>query len=140
VSRRTASILVCRGCCCGSRTKHPGVNHEADLRRICEAALAGGVRVRVTGCLGVCSASNLAVVRSQEGPARWIGGLHQRHVLRALLRWIADGLDPHATPHPLERNTVSTGRQQQVTAAVLMASTGPDVDLPTPISVELKGV
>ena len=58
------TILVCRGCCCGTAQKHPDVDHEAQLR-VLEAAAAktAGARVRAVDCVDECSRSNVIVVR-----------------------------------------------------------------------------
>lgn len=63
-------MWVCRGCCCGTKAKHPGVDHrglETQIRTVAERA---GLRYQVTGCLGPCAQGNIVVVR-REGLLRW---------------------------------------------------------------------
>lgn len=85
-------VLVCRGCCCGNRLKHPGIDHDAQLASI-EAAVArlpGGV-VRVTECLGQCSSSNVVVVRAARPDAQWIGNLLGPVLTASFCAWLTDG-------------------------------------------------
>ena len=69
---------MCRDCCCGSRAKQPGVDHDAQLDRL-RAALPAPHRVRVSDCLDVCAQSNVIVVHpappARRGGARpvWFG-------------------------------------------------------------------
>jgi hypothetical protein len=80
------TVLVCRACCCGT-AKHAGFDHDAQLERI-RAAAAGidGARVRVVGCLDVCSRSNVVV------------GIVTEASTTALCDWLAAG--GPATPRP----------------------------------------
>jgi hypothetical protein len=93
-----ATVLVCRGCCCGSVDKHPAVDHDGQLHALMTAATRGAVRVRVTDCLGCCERSNVVVVRA--GAERWwFGGLLGPGTVAGLARWIAGGA---ASPPPDE--------------------------------------
>jgi hypothetical protein len=76
------SVLVCRGCCCGT-DKHPDVDHDGQLAQL-EAA---GARCHVVDCLGPCDRSNVVVVRRDE--ARWwFGEVFDAGPLAA---WVAQG-------------------------------------------------
>lgn len=92
---RPPSVLVCRGCCCGT-DKHPDVDHdgqEAALR-----AVAG--RFYTPDCLGPCERSNVVVVRS--GATRtWFGEILDDQHIAALATWIAGGADTAALPTSL---------------------------------------
>jgi (2Fe-2S) ferredoxin len=59
-------VYVCRGCCCGTRRKHPQSDERA-LRRIVGRS---GLRWRTTDCLGPCGQGNVVVVRA-AGTYRW---------------------------------------------------------------------
>lgn len=98
------TVLVCRACCCGT-AKHAGFDHDAQLERI-RAAAAGidGARVRVVGCLDVCSRSNVVVVRDRRvgldasRRSTWLGGIVTEASTTALCDWLAAG--GPATPMP----------------------------------------
>lgn len=79
-----ALVTVCRGCCCGTRAKHPGTDHAGQLAAL-RAALSGtAVRLRITDCLDACEHSNVVIV-SPSGAGRRAGG---RPV------WLGEVLDP----------------------------------------------
>lgn len=90
------SVLVCRGCCCGT-SKHPDVDHDAQIDTL-RAHLPDELRARLflVDCLGPCSRSNVVVVR-RHGVRRWFGEVLDVEVTRALAEWVragADGLPP----------------------------------------------
>jgi (2Fe-2S) ferredoxin len=65
------TVLLCRGCCCGTEAKHPDVDHDAQ-RDALAAALGEDDRLHTVDCLGPCERSNVVVVRT--GPTRtWFG-------------------------------------------------------------------
>lgn len=85
------TVLVCRGCCCGTERKHPDVDHAAQLAAL-EAAVVGvpGGRVRVVDCLDECSRSNVVVVRDRATGTRvWLGEVNEAAVTDALADWLA---------------------------------------------------
>jgi predicted metal-binding protein len=95
--RRTV-VLLCRGCCCGTRAKHPQVDHEAQEQLLETAAEQHpGVELRVVDCLDECDRSNVAVLRRPGAPARerdtWLGGLLTDRAGTALAGWLAAGGD-----------------------------------------------
>ncbi|MEM9201277.1 MAG: hypothetical protein AAGC53_06445 [Actinomycetota bacterium] len=72
--RPASSVLVCRGCCCGSATKLPDIDHDAQVGDLRAAAEDVGARFHVVDCLGPCSEKNVVVVR--DGSQRhWLGGI-----------------------------------------------------------------
>ncbi len=91
-------VLLCRGCCCGTRAKHPKVDHDAQERAL-ETAADGhpGVELRVVECLDECERSNVAVLRRPGAPAKerdtWLGGLLTGSATAALADWIGQGGD-----------------------------------------------
>lgn len=91
-------LLLCRDCCCGSPTKHPGVDHDALRDALLEgAARVDGprVRARVVDCLAQCDRSNVVLVRDFATGGRphdtWLGGVLDHDLVAAVLRWAADG-------------------------------------------------
>jgi predicted metal-binding protein len=107
------TMLVCRGCCCGTTRKHPELDHGAQLARLREAAAAGGAKVIATDCLGPCDRSNVVVLR---GPAAdgcatvWIAQLLEDEatdLLAAFLRAPDARLD--ALPEPLRARCFAPG-------------------------------
>lgn len=101
------TVLVCRACCCGT-AKHPGFDHDAQIDRI-SAAIAGqpGARVRIVGCLDVCSRSNVIVVRDRRPEsdpnrrATWLGRIVDDASTDALCAWLADGGPASSLPSSL---------------------------------------
>jgi hypothetical protein len=94
-----ATVLVCRGCCCGTE-KHLNFDHIEQLDRFRAAGREGSVKVWTTRCLGPCERSNVVVVRSAAG-RNWFGDLADDAATRALTTWIAAGVtDP--VPDELE--------------------------------------
>jgi predicted metal-binding protein len=81
------SVLVCRGCCCGTPRKHPGVDHAAQAATL-RSALPAGVPLREVDCLGHCERSNVVVVRS-AGQRRWFGEVLDPADTAALAAWVA---------------------------------------------------
>ena len=97
------TIVVCRACCCGSLSKHPGTDHDGHLEILRQAARErGNCRVRVSGCLNHCSYSNVVVVRP-HGPnahrrANWFGNMHEDGDISALADWIRAGGPNSSSP------------------------------------------
>ena len=73
-----ALVIVCRGGDCGSRRKHPAVDHAAQLTTI-RTRVGGAAEVLVSKCLDACEHSNvIVVVPGQEDRTRgaepvWLG-------------------------------------------------------------------
>jgi hypothetical protein len=88
-------VVVCRGCCCGTRRKHPACDHDAQLDAI-RAAVAAipGARLRVTGCLDFCRHSNLVGMRDWRRPepaVTWLGEMLAESDTAALVRYLGSG-------------------------------------------------
>jgi hypothetical protein len=123
-------VLVCRGCCCGSATKHPGVDHEGQLAAFIEAVNSvPGARLVVTECLGPCEQANVVVVRARGRRADgrriapvWFGNVVGYPLTAALCAWareiertvgplppLESALDSLRFPAPGPERTTRTG-------------------------------
>lgn len=99
---------MCRGCCCGNASKHPGTDHAGQLARLRAAAAASGGRfaVRTSECLGPCGQANVIVVQpSRDGRARggrgqWVGFALDDASLDEILAWAEAGGPGIAEPPP----------------------------------------
>ncbi|MCU1391617.1 MAG: hypothetical protein JWM34_45 [Ilumatobacteraceae bacterium] len=85
------SVLVCRGCCCGTVAKHPDVDHAGHESRL-RAAVGGvrGAKVFTVDCLDQCSRSNVVVVRAR-GERQWFGDMLDDSSVDHLADWLAGG-------------------------------------------------
>jgi (2Fe-2S) ferredoxin len=100
-------LTVCRGCCCGTKKKVPGVDHDAQLARlsVIDDHSARRVPVRTSKCLGICFQANVVVVQpSREGRAAggrpvWLGRMTEDRLLDAVDDWIFEG-GPGIAPLP----------------------------------------
>jgi hypothetical protein len=104
-----ARAVVCRGCCCGTHRKHPGIAHREQIRLLQEKL---GTRIKVSGCLGACSRSNVIVVlparAARRGGARpvWLGEILTRTLLGAVADWVLAGGPGIADPPSVLRSRV----------------------------------
>ena len=97
---KSLSVLVCRGCCCGSYAKHPGVDHASHLRSLTSAvATVPGAKVWAVDCLNSCERSNVVVVRT-NGRRRWFGEMLADSDVEVLAGWLRAGA-PGDTPTDL---------------------------------------
>lgn len=90
------TVTVCRGCCCGTDRKHPGVDHAGQV-----AALVAGVgdagRVRVTDCLDACERSNVVVVGPSPAGRRagarptWLANVLHPETVAEVVDWVRGG-------------------------------------------------
>ena len=95
------SVLVCRGCCCGTQD---GVDHDGHLAAITAATVDVGGRVKVTNCIGPCDRKNVVVVRTRPPEARWTARYYQAVddvEVQALRSWFAAGALDHPEPAEL---------------------------------------
>lgn len=100
-------LTVCRGCCCGTRKKVPGVDHEAQLARLgsIDDHAARRVPMRTSKCLGICFQADVVVVqpsgtgRAAGGRPVWLGRITDDELLEAIDDWIFEG-GPGLAPLP----------------------------------------
>ena len=90
------TVTVCRGCCCGTEAKHPGVDHLGQFSRLKEGVGDAG-RVRAVPCLDVCAHSNVVVVnpssegRKAGGRPVWLGWVVQEDMVEEIVDWVRAG-------------------------------------------------
>ena len=112
-------VTICRGCCCGTKRKHPDTDHDAQLDQLRDVVGADRVRV-VTECLGACEQSNVMVIvpsplgRIFGGRPTWIGQVLDQTTLTEVVEWIShggpgttippDGLRTRTFPRPAPRS------------------------------------
>jgi hypothetical protein len=102
------SVLVCRGCCCGT-DKHPATPHREQVSILRRAALAAGAHFAVTDCLDACSHSNVVVLRRRCAAGVetfWLGRMLRAGDTALLAAWIARG---GPVPAPLRGRLLPTG-------------------------------
>ncbi len=92
----SVSVLVCRGCCCGTAAKHSDVDHDAQLDTL-RAALPDGGRLWTVDCVGPCESSNVVVVR-RGTRRRWFGGVLTERTTAAIATWIGSGAPDEMAP------------------------------------------
>lgn len=98
------TVVVCRGGDCGSRRKHPDVDHGAQLTAFRDGT-AGSARVIPSKCLDACEHSNVVVVLpSEAGSAAgatpvWIGEVNDTAVTHDIVEWVNAG-GPGVAPDP----------------------------------------
>ena len=105
----TVTLLVCRGCCCGTDEKHPDVDHGAQLHILRSAVdRVPGARLRVTDCLGPCERSNVIAVRHRDVTrpgvrigTTWLGGVLETKDTDRLAAWVVDRASPGSLPETL---------------------------------------
>lgn len=95
------SVLVCRGCCCGTQD---GPDHAAHLESIAAATLEAGGRLKVTNCIGPCDRKNVVVVRTRQPLSRWkaqyFSAVDDVEV-DAIVAWFGAGVLQHDAPAEL---------------------------------------
>jgi hypothetical protein len=90
------TVTLCRGCCCGTERKHPGVDHAGQVERL-RRDTDGTGRVRLSDCLDACAQSTVAVVspspagRAAGGRPVWLLGVLDRDTEDEISAWIRAG-------------------------------------------------
>lgn len=115
VTAAPVTVTVCRGCCCGTSAKHPGVDHAGQFARLREGVGAAG-KVRAVDCLDACGHSNVVVVspsaegRRAGGRPVWLGWVLADDMVDDVVAWVRAG-GPGVVPAPgvldLQEFTVS---------------------------------
>jgi (2Fe-2S) ferredoxin len=82
-------VYVCRGCCCGTRKKHPHSDAQALERVARDGARRAGARFKRTKCLGPCGQGNIVVIRA-AGRFRWFRKMDELAETKCLLDHLAE--------------------------------------------------
>lgn len=96
-------MSVCRDCCCGTRRKHPDVDHDALLQRL-DSRTQGHARVAVSTCLLACERSNVVVVapsrpgREAGGRPAWFARVLDESAVDTIAEWVRRGGPGLAAP------------------------------------------
>lgn len=99
-------VFNCRGCCCGTRKKHPGVDSEALSKLLKEGAREAGAGYRRTDCLGPCGQGSIVVVRA-AGRTRWFRKMDDEDATLALMDHLVDSGSVDDLPACLQRRVMS---------------------------------
>lgn len=88
-------IVICRGGDCGSKDKHPGFDHRAQLDQF-RQSLDGQAQIIPARCLDACDHSNVIVhvPADQAQEPTWIGQAVDEESTREILSWIRNGALP----------------------------------------------
>jgi hypothetical protein len=115
---RVATVTVCRGCCCGSPTKHPDIDHDAQLAQLRTGVSATGAQLRIADCLDACEHSNVVVLtptsaaRGHGGRPVWLGEVLDPATIDEVIAWVAAGGPTNTTaPTGLDQHLFSPTRQ-----------------------------
>jgi hypothetical protein len=90
------TVRVCRDCCCGTESKHPGVDHDRLLHAL-EVGTRGHARVLPSACLLACDESNVVVLtpspagRRAGGRPVWLRAVLDDEAVDAITAWVARG-------------------------------------------------
>jgi (2Fe-2S) ferredoxin len=90
------TVTLCRGCCCGTTRKHPGVDHAGQVQRLRDGT-AGAGRVTLSDCLDACAQSTVAVVspspegRRAGGKPVWLLGVLDHDTEDEIVAWVQAG-------------------------------------------------
>ncbi|MGO4597009.1 hypothetical protein [Terrabacter sp. 2RAF25] len=101
-------MRVCRDCCCGTESKHPGVDHDGLVARL-EVGAGAHARVLRSACLLACDESNVVVVTPSPAGRRagarpvWLRAVLDDVTVDAISAWVGLGGPGVATvPSALE--------------------------------------
>ena len=103
--RLEPTTVLCRGGDCGSRRKHPDVDHGGQLRTL--QRTLGRAAVLPSKCLEACEHSNVAVVlpgaagQAAGATAVWVGEVLDAEMTDAIIDWVQAGGPGVAEPATL---------------------------------------
>jgi (2Fe-2S) ferredoxin len=116
------TVTVCRGCCCGTDRKHPGVDHNAQVD-VLTTGIGDAGQVRTSECLDACERSNVVVVGPSPGGRRagarpvWLSGVLHPGTVAEIVEWVRQGgPGVHDPPGFLDLWTFTPTRRSRVEA------------------------
>lgn len=82
-----AQLVFCQGCCCGRTDRGRPELPAEQLKEIWRTEkLNRTVQLTISGCLGPCDLTNVALVILPEGNI-WLGGMAGAAVYESLITW-----------------------------------------------------
>lgn len=112
-------MTVCRDCCCGTKKKHPDVDHDGQVRQL-KKRLDSVATVRVVDCLDACKKSNVVVVspspdqRKKGARPVWLGWVLDNGAVTDVIDWVrAGGPGASALPDSLDLQTFAPERKSR---------------------------
>lgn len=99
------TVILCRGGDCGSRAKHPEVDHSAQLAQFRSQLDPRNVSVVASNCLDACEHSNVIVIVPDRDGRRlgatpvWIGSVNTTDTTTEIIDWVSAG-GPARAPEP----------------------------------------
>jgi (2Fe-2S) ferredoxin len=83
-----AQLVFCQGCCCGRTDRGRPKLPVEQLKQIWkDEKLNRSVQLTISGCLGPCDLTNVALVMLPEGNV-WLGGMEGEAVYEELVAWV----------------------------------------------------
>ena len=83
-----AQVVFCQGCCCGRTDRGRPELPAEQLKEIWKSEkLNRTVQLTISGCLGPCDLTNVALVVLPEGNV-WLGGMDGEEVYESLVTWV----------------------------------------------------
>lgn len=93
--RSRLRVVLCRGCCCGTRyAQAPGFDHHAQVRALKAAVKRNPqAELRTVSCLNHCSRANIIVLSGGRALRRptWLGDMVEPQATNELCAWISAG-------------------------------------------------
>ena len=82
-----AQVVFCQGCCCGHTDRGRPELLAEQLKEIWEVEkLNRTVQLTISGCLGPCDLTNVALVITPEENV-WLGGMAGEEVYESIVTW-----------------------------------------------------
>ena len=83
-----AQVVFCQGCCCGRTDRGRPELPAEQLKEIWKSEkLNRTVQLTISGCLGPCDLTNVALVMLPEGNV-WLGCMDGEEVYESLVTWV----------------------------------------------------
>ena len=109
---RGPRVRICRGCCCGTRRKHPDVDHDA-IAEVLRDEIGERAELLAVDCLWACDLSNVVVVnpsasaRSAGARPAWLARVDTVERARDIATWVRAG-GPGAADPPAALGEIHT--------------------------------
>ncbi len=82
-----SQVIFCQGCCCGRTDRGKPEFPAEQLKEIWrDEKLNRTVQLTISGCLGPCDLTNVALVITPEENV-WLGGMAREEVYESIVTW-----------------------------------------------------